>query len=66
MSLKAFHLFFIAVSVLLAAGIGVWGVYTFFTHGGLGTLALGLAAFLAAAGLVLYGRRFWHKYMVDF
>lgn len=55
LSLRSFHLFFIAVSVLLAAWIGVWGVQNWLATKSLGDLALGVLAFLAGLGLVAYG-----------
>ena len=55
LSLRSFHLFFIAVSVLLAAWIGAWGVQSFLATRSLGDLALGVLSFVAGFGLVLYG-----------
>lgn len=55
LSLRSFHLFFIAVSVLLAALIGAWGVQSFLATRSLGDLALGALAFVAGFGLVVYG-----------
>jgi len=61
MSLKAFHIFFIAVSVLLSFGIGVWGVYYHFTIGNVGFLVMGLVSFVIGVVLVVYGINFLHK-----
>jgi hypothetical protein len=55
LSLRSFHLFFIAASVALAVGIGGWGVQSWLTTRRTGDLALGL--FFAVVGilLALYG-----------
>lgn len=55
LSLRSFHLFFIAVSILLAAWIGAWGVQSWLVTRNLGDLALGALAFVAGFGLVVYG-----------
>jgi hypothetical protein len=57
MSLKAFHVFFVALSVLCALGFGAWSVGDYMRTGHGGTLALGVLAFVAAAALLFYG--FW-------
>ena len=57
MSLKAFHVFFVVVSTLLALGFGVWSVNEYARAGRGGTLAMGVASFVAAVALVVYG--FW-------
>ena len=61
MSLKAFHIVFIVVSVLLAFGFGVWGVYYHFTYGNVWYLIMGAAAFVIGIGLIIYGINFLHK-----
>lgn len=55
LSLRSFHLFFIAVSILLAAWIAAWGVQGWLATRSLGDLALGALAFVAGFGLVVYG-----------
>jgi glucose-6-phosphate-specific signal transduction histidine kinase len=55
LSLRSFHLFFIAVSVLLAAWVGVWGVQSYLVTRSLGDLALGVLFFGIGLGLVVYG-----------
>jgi hypothetical protein len=57
MSLKAFHVFFVIVSVLCALGFGVWSMSDYSRTGNSGTLTLGIAGFIAAGALVWYG--FW-------
>jgi len=61
MSLKAFHIFFIAVSVLLLLGFGVWCLRMFSIGGEHGIIILGTISFLSAAALVVYGMRFLKK-----
>jgi hypothetical protein len=57
MSLKAFHIFFITVSTLLALGFGFWAVDDFGRSGSWVHLALGVGSFVAGVALVRYG--FW-------
>jgi hypothetical protein len=57
MSLKAFHVFFVIVSVLCALGFGAWSVADYQRTGKGAVLALGIVGFAAAAALVFYG--FW-------
>ncbi len=61
MSLKAFHIFFIALSILLSVGLGAWGVQSFLAEGSRGSLALGIVFFLTGAVLVVYGVKFLEK-----
>lgn len=61
MSLKAFHIFFIAVSTLVAFGFGVWGVYTFLSEQSAGYLVLGILSLASGIGLVFYAVRFLQK-----
>jgi hypothetical protein len=60
-SLRAFHLFFIALSIVLAAFVAAWAAsqYRELHHAG---YALAVAASLATgAGLVFYGAAFQRK-----
>jgi len=62
MSLKAFHILFIAASNALAIGFGIWELKSYFSaEGRLLDLCLGLGSFAVAAGLVIYGRYFLKK-----
>jgi len=60
-SLKAFHVFFVALSVLCALLFGAWSVVDYQRTGRGGILALGVLAFAAAAALVWYGLWFLRK-----
>ncbi len=55
MSLKAFHIFFIAASILLAFGVGVWGVYMHVQETNLSLLLFGIGSLLVGVLLVAYG-----------
>lgn len=57
MSLKAFHVFFVALSVLCALGFGAWAIADYVRTGRGGVLVLGVLGFAAAVALVWYG--FW-------
>jgi hypothetical protein len=56
LSLRSFHLFFIAVSVLLAVWVGVWGVQSYLATKSTGDLALGVFFLVLGIGLLVYGR----------
>lgn len=61
MSLKSFHLFFIAVSILLAVGFGIWEIAAYTDDGAGGRLVAALVSFAVAAALIVYGIRFIRK-----
>ena len=61
MSLKAFHIFFIVLSTLLAVAFGVWAVNDFGRSGSQLHLALGVGSFIASGALVWYGVWFLRK-----
>ena len=61
MSLKGFHLVFIAAAAVLATWMGFWCLGLYRRVDGGWTLAGTVAAFLAAAALALYGAAFWQK-----
>jgi hypothetical protein len=61
MSLKAFHLVFIVVSIALAFGFGIWLVRNFFEEGGVLNLIFGTVSFGAGVGLIFYERYFLKK-----
>ena len=57
LSLRSFHLFFIAVSVLLAAWVGLWGVESWQATRSGGDLTLGLLFVALGVVLLVYGLR---------
>ena len=62
MSLKSFHVFFIAVSILFLIGFGVWFIVSQpFSREEINVLG-GLICFSLAGGLVLYVFRFLQKF----
>ena len=54
MSLKWFHIVFIALSTLVSLGFGVWGMFNHY-------VVLGIASLAASAGLCVYGSYFFEK-----
>ena len=61
MSLKAFHIFFIILSTLLAVALGVWAVDAYGRSGSWAHLTLGVGSFIASGALVWYGVWFLRK-----
>jgi len=60
-SLRAFHLFFITVSALLAAFCAVWAFSQYRMDGALAYAAGSAACALSIPGLVVYGASFQRK-----
>jgi hypothetical protein len=60
-SLKAFHVFFVIVSVLCALGFGAWAIGDYLRTGSSGALVLAILGFVAAAALIWYGLWFLRK-----
>ncbi|MCM3880055.1 MAG: hypothetical protein ND807_08105 [Vicinamibacterales bacterium] len=54
MTLKWFHIVFIALSMLLSIGMGVWGLFNNF-------VALGVVSLAGSAALCVYGPYFLRK-----
>lgn len=61
MSLKAVHIAFILLSVLLSAGFAVWAFQSYAEGGSAGMLVVALTSVLFGVGLTLYGVRFLRK-----
>lgn len=61
MSLKAFHIIFISLSILLAIGCGIWEFNNFAANRDGVHLLLGSGAIIAAGGLIIYAVRFMRK-----
>jgi hypothetical protein len=61
MSLKAFHLFFIFISMVLALGLGSWCIWVDLVEGAPIYLAGAIASFASAVGLFVYGIWFYRK-----
>ncbi len=56
MSLKTFHIIFIAASTLLAFGFGIWELVQYSDGKKLLELVLGVFSLFAGVGLIIYGR----------
>ena len=62
MSLKTFHIVFIAVSTLVAFFLGVWTIYRGLLGGSHWLIMLaGIAALCGGVGLIYYGVQFIRK-----
>ncbi|MCP5519093.1 MAG: hypothetical protein H7A45_17760 [Verrucomicrobiales bacterium] len=61
MSLKAFHILFVTLSILLAFGFGGWELVTYSRTGAGMDLFLGVASLAAGVGLVFYLRKVIRK-----
>ncbi|KAA3598447.1 MAG: hypothetical protein DWQ06_12065 [Calditrichaeota bacterium] len=61
MSLKAFHIVFIVLSVLVSFGYTYWGVQQYLHQGALIDLSLGILSGIIGVGLVIYGKKFLEK-----
>ncbi len=61
MSLKAFHVFFIVVSMALCVVLGVWATQDFARSGSWAHLSLGVGSFIGSILLAYYGAWFLRK-----
>jgi hypothetical protein len=61
LSLRSFHLFFIAASIALALATGAWGIREYGRTGEAGPLVVAGLFLLTAVGLAIYRRRFARK-----
>jgi hypothetical protein len=61
MSLRSFHLFFIAISVVLAAFVAAWAVSEYRDAHQVGYIAASLTSSIAGALLAYYGTQFQRK-----
>ncbi len=61
MSLKAFHVLFVAASAVLGLGFGVWAVRGFQRSQETALLWMAIGGFASAAFLLVYGRWFLRK-----
>ena len=61
MSLKAFHLLFIVISIITAGGFGVWCFVAEKAETTPGAMVMGVASLALAAGLVFYAIKFVQK-----
>lgn len=61
MSLKAFHIIFVAASVGVSLFLGVWSALAYRNTGAPVHLVFAIASALAIVGLLIYGRYFLRK-----
>jgi hypothetical protein len=61
MSLRAFHLLFIALSVVLAAFFAAWASNQYLVAGGIGYVLTALVSLTAGGALAVYGVMFQRK-----
>ena len=61
LSLRSFHAFFIAVSILLSAWVGVWGIASYRAGGGASGLAFSALFLLVGIVLLVYWVRVRRK-----
>lgn len=61
MSLRAFHIIFVIVTVALSLWVAVWGVQEYRQERSTMGLALALIFFTSAVGLVIYGQKVYRK-----
>jgi hypothetical protein len=61
MSLRAFHLLFIALSVVLAAFFGAWSIEEYRSANDVGYALVGVVSLASGVGLAIYGAAFQRK-----
>lgn len=62
MSLKAFHVVFVSVCILLTLVVSSWCFGNYRDGGAARDLAWGVASLLAGSGLAVYGKIFLRKF----
>lgn len=61
LSLKGFHIFFIAASIVLSLAVGAWGAQQFLQLGSILGLVTAVIFFLAGLLLLIYGINYFGK-----
>ena len=61
MSLKAFHIVFIAMSILLSFFCGIWLLHEYASDRHAALLAAGIGLLIAGLGLIWYGKSVLRK-----
>jgi hypothetical protein len=60
-SLRLFHVLFIALSIALSAVVSAWGVQRFLDRGESSGLVLAVVFIVAGLSMVVYGSRYFQK-----
>ena len=61
MSLRAFHIVFIVVTVVLSLYVALWGIREFANEKDNGALVLAVLFLATAVGLMIYGKKAYGK-----
>lgn len=61
MSLRAFHIVFVVVTVVLSLYVALWGIQEFSREGGAMPLSLSLLFFCTAVAMTVYGKKAYAK-----
>ena len=61
MSLRAFHIVFIIVTVVLSLYVALWGIREFAQERETSNLIIGIFSFITAIGLMVYGKKAFTK-----
>jgi uncharacterized membrane protein len=61
MSLRAFHIVFVVVTIVLSLYVALWGIREFTQERSATALTLGVLFLLMAVGLMVYGKRTFRK-----
>lgn len=61
MSLRAFHIVFIVVTIVLSLSVGLWGIREYSEERSVSALALGILFFAMAIALMIYGKKTFTK-----
>ena len=61
MSLRAFHIVFVIVTILLSLGVALWGIREFTQERSTSALALGVLFLALSVGMMIYGKKVFVK-----
>jgi uncharacterized PurR-regulated membrane protein YhhQ (DUF165 family) len=61
MSLRAFHIVFVIVTIVLSLYVALWGIRVYTQEQSVGALALGVLFLATAVGLMIYGKKVFVK-----
>lgn len=61
MSLRAFHIVFVIVTIVLSLYVALWGIREFSEERSASALTLGILFLVMAVGLMIYGKKAFAK-----